>query len=95
MNRLVLDRQRLRDVIDAPDVSASQGAGEGAVVSMSVIAECHRPECHCQDEAFMTARGLPTLEPGIAVADLHTLESGCHVGYICPSLDAVRRRYGK
>ena len=61
------------------------------IVTAKIIRETgdRYPTCKCED------MDIP-LEPGIYIDDLYMLGSGCTAGlYVCPRLDAVRRRLGK
>lgn len=102
MSALLLDRNVLARVIDASGDrragSPAGGSSAGAVVTIEVIRESTSADgrCRCQDEETMAKLGLPVLRPGILVSELHTLAGGCCTGrWICPSLDSLRRRYGK
>lgn len=98
MNRLLLDRNALAVVISDSGTQRAQGAGGRvsgrAVVTSEAIEDAMRwnKTCTCPELG---------LTPGLPIAQLIELDSGCTgldnggPGYVCPSLDSVRRRYGK
>lgn len=96
MHQLVpnIDRALLSRVMGNATRRRSAGGGSSAaVVSAAVLAETARTNrnCHCEDHG---------LKAGMLVEDLIELESGCTglptgPGWVCPRLDAVRRKYGK
>lgn len=103
MNALTLDRNMLARVIEQSGTKrAGSAAGRitgGLVISEEVIAEVmsQHSTCYCQDPNTMETLGLPTIAPGMRVSELVDVGSGCktRLGYVCPALDNLRRRYGK
>ena len=103
MNALTLDRGELRRVIEQSGTRrAGSAAGRvtgGQLISEEVIAEVmsKHTTCRCQDEQAMGAFGLDPIVPGVRVSELADFGSGCktRLGYVCPALDNLRRRYGK
>lgn len=91
MSPLQILRERLRAIISqASNTESGQGGGRVQVVSAEVLEDTAKTykNCHCDELGLV---------PGFPVDQLIELESGCTTKnfWVCPRLDAVRRRYGK
>lgn len=91
MSPLEITRERLRAIISqAQSVQSDTDRRRVAVVSAEVLEDTGRSHknCHCDELGLV---------PGLPVDQLIELESGCTAAnfWVCPRLDAVRRRYGK
>lgn len=77
-------RDRVRAIRRARAAKAKADAGRRAAVIREELARPRARECHCP------------ITPDSTPADLAALGAGCTAGlWVCPTLDAIRRRLGR
>ncbi|MGH2883991.1 MAG: hypothetical protein ACRDPA_15065 [Solirubrobacteraceae bacterium] len=77
-------RQRIRAIQRARAAKAKLDARRRAAVIREELARPRGKECHCP------------ITPNSTLEDLLALGAGCTAGrWVCPTLDAIRRRLGR
>ena len=77
-------RKRLRAIRRAHAAKAKADASRRAAVIREELGRPRAKECHC------------AITPSSTLEDLLALGAGCTAGWwVCPTLDAIRRRLGR